>query len=649
MKLHSFPLRVQIGSIAALAVVGLSFVAGAYFLSAARLDAADATIASATSGEMLALEIEIGLLQARRAEKDFLLRQDESLLTQHAAAVEGVVARLTKLTARQDDDEARRLGGSVGSELKVYGAAFASLVEAMRALGFDETKGALGELRAAAHEIEGKTTDLRVVNALLQTRRHEKDFLARGDKKYVDQTRAAVTAAAEALKADAAPEDVKRALVSALERYRSSFDRVVAAASAQVDAVKALSASFARLQPIVDQLRAGIEQRFKAAEVEAADAKSFAKAALLWIILATTFLVGLVAFVIARSVSQPLARMTEAMDALAKGDRETEIPARERGDEVGRMAAAVQVFKENMIRAREVAEREAEEQAMRQRRAEAMEKLSGEFDVGVRGVLDMVSSATTELQATAGSMSATAEETSRQSVAVAAASEQASTNVQTVASAAEELSSSIAEISRQVQQSAQVAGKAAEDAARTNGTVQTLAEAAQKIGDVVDLINDIASQTNLLALNATIEAARAGEAGKGFAVVASEVKSLANQTAKATEEIGAQISAMQSVTGEAVSAINAIGTTIGEINQIATAIASAVEEQGAATQEIARNVQQAAAGTQEVSSNIAGVQQAATDTGAASQQVLGASGELAQQAEMLRGHVEKFLAGVKAA
>jgi methyl-accepting chemotaxis protein len=358
---------------------------------------------------------------------------------------------------------------------------------------------------------------------------------------------------------------------------------------------------------------------------------------------------GLAWIVSQSGVVKPIRRIVEALGRLAKGDLDVEVYGADRKDEVGDIAKTMQVFKDTALEARRMAADEAEARAERERRAAKVDELTRDFDKAVSGVLESVASATNELQATAGSMSATAEETSRQSVAVAAASEQASSNVQTVASAAEELSASIGEISRQVQQSAQVAGKAAEDASRTNGTVKSLAEAAQKIGEVVNLINDIASQTNLLALNATIEAARAGEAGKGFAVVASEVKSLANQTAKATEEIGAQISAMQSVTGEAVGAISAIGTTIGEINQIATAIASAVEEQGAATQEIARNVQQAAAGTQQVSANIAGVQQAASDTGAASQQVLGASGELARQSETLRRQVDDFLAGVKAA
>ena len=371
---------------------------------------------------------------------------------------------------------------------------------------------------------------------------------------------------------------------------------------------------------------------------------------MLWVTLGVGLgIAAAVVYLTTRAIVPPITAMTGAMGRLAEGDHGVEVPATDRRDELGLMAKAVLVFKENMIRAKELAAREAEAQKQREARARAIEKLTGDFDQDASDVLKMVASSATEMQATAQNMTATAEETSRQSTAVAAASEQASTNVQTVASAAEELSASVSEISRQVAQSAQIANKAVVEAESTNSQVQGLADAAQKIGEVVNLINDIASQTNLLALNATIEAARAGEAGKGFAVVASEVKSLANQTAKATEEIAAQIAGIQSSTQQAVGAIGGIATVIREINEIATTIASAVEEQGAATQEIARNVQQAAAGTAEVSSNISGVTEAASSTGAAAEQVLGVATELSQQSETLRGKVETFLAAVKAA
>ena len=352
---------------------------------------------------------------------------------------------------------------------------------------------------------------------------------------------------------------------------------------------------------------------------------------------------------IVTTVAKPIVRTTDTMGRLAKHDLTVEIEGADRKDEVGSMARAVQVFKDSMIEGDRLAAEQKAEQVKKEARAKAVEGYIGEFDKSVANVLEMVASASTELQSTAQSMSSTAEETSRQSTAVAAASEQASTNVQTVASAAEELSSSIAEISRQVSESTRIANQATEQANQTNQQIQGLAEAAQRIGDVVKLITDIAGQTNLLALNATIEAARAGDAGKGFAVVASEVKGLANQTAKATEEISAKIAEMQAATSTSVQAVQTIGQTIGRINEIATTIASAVEEQGAATKEIARNVQQASAGTNEVSSNISGVTKAAADTGAAASQVLGASGELSKQSETLRSQVDGFLAKIRAA
>ncbi len=371
---------------------------------------------------------------------------------------------------------------------------------------------------------------------------------------------------------------------------------------------------------------------------------------LLWVLLGAAIgVAATVVYLTNRSIVPPILNMVAAMGQLAGGNHAIEIPATDKKDEIGLMARAVLVFKENMIKARELAEKEAEAIKVRVARAARVNDLTEKFDQDVSMVLKSVASASTELQTTASSMTATAEETNSQATAVAAATEEASTNVQTVSAAAEELTSSITEISRQVAQSADVARKAVAEADRTNTTVQNLSGEATKIGDVVKLISEIASQTNLLALNATIEAARAGEAGRGFAVVASEVKSLAEQTAKATEQISAQISSIQSSSGEAVNAIEGITATINQISEITSAIAAAVEEQSSATQEIARNVQQAAVGTNEIATNVSGVQQAAGDTGAAAHQVLEASSELSRQSETMRGQVEIFLSGIKAA
>jgi methyl-accepting chemotaxis protein len=384
----------------------------------------------------------------------------------------------------------------------------------------------------------------------------------------------------------------------------------------------------------------------KAIQKETAHTANLVSLSILAFVFALTVAFG---FWLKALISTPVTAMTEAMKRLAEGDKSFEIPARGRSDEIGAMAEAVQVFKENAIRADRMAAEQEAARAAQLVRGTIIDGLTKNFDNQVSGMLEVVASALTELEATAQAMSANSEHTSHQANTVATATEEASVSVQTVASAAEQLSASIREIGRQVEQSNRVSRTAAEEATRTNHTVKGLAESSARIGDVVKLINDIASQTNLLALNATIEAARAGDAGKGFAVVAGEVKNLANQTAKATEEISAQISAVQSSTQEAVGAIGAIVLRIGEINEIASAIASAVEEQSAATGEIARNVQRAAAGTQEVSANIGGVTLSAGETGAAAGQVLSSARELARETTELKDMVSTFLHGVRAA
>ncbi|WP_052401390.1 methyl-accepting chemotaxis protein [Muricoccus aerilatus] len=352
--------------------------------------------------------------------------------------------------------------------------------------------------------------------------------------------------------------------------------------------------------------------------------------------------------VLLRRVLGPLQALTQSVERIAGGNLETAIPGRNRADELGAMAGALETLRAGAAEARRLAAAQAAEEAAKAERAARVDGLLRGFEADAAEVLRGVAAAAVELNATAGEMAGTAQDGVSRATSVAAASEQASANVQTVAASAEELAASIAEVSRQVSNGAAVAKRAAADARATDGAVQALAEGAARIGDVVRLINDIAGQTNLLALNATIEAARAGEAGRGFAVVASEVKTLAAQTARATEEIGSQITAIQSATGEAVSAIGNIVRTIEELSGITTQVAAAAEEQTAATREIGRAVAEAASGTHEVSRHTAGVTEGAGRTGVAAEQVRFASGDLAQQSELLRGRVDTFLAGIRA-
>ena len=399
-------------------------------------------------------------------------------------------------------------------------------------------------------------------------------------------------------------------------------------------------------------LKKDIEFNNTGADKAATDAANNYSSAFMMVvaIIAIALIVGIaVGIYTVRDVSRGIASIVAPMQALGAGDLTAQVPHQGEKTEIGSMADSLQVFKEALIAkkaADEAAARDADAKIERGRRVDGITR---DFESMIGEIVNTVSSASTQLEASAGTLTATAERAQELTTMVAAASEEASTNVQSVASATEEMASSVNEISRQVQDSARMAGEAVGEARKTNDRVSELSKAAARIGDVVELINNIAGQTNLLALNATIEAARAGEAGRGFAVVASEVKALAEQTAKATGEIGQQINGIQAATQDSVNAIKEISGTIEKLSEISSAIAAAVEQQGAATQEISRNVQQAAQGTQQVSSNITDVQRGASETGLASSQVLSAAQSLSGDSNRLKLEVGKFLSSVRAA
>ena len=400
----------------------------------------------------------------------------------------------------------------------------------------------------------------------------------------------------------------------------------------------------------VQQLVAGVQGETDAATGQSR--KEISLATTVMLALGALTLIGSVLFVwlyVGRNILRRIGNLQRSMRLLSDGDLETEIYRSSQHDEIAAMADSLQIFRESMIEARALSADQDKDRIAKAERASRMEARIVEFEATVRTALDSLQKSASSMQDTAQSMSATADQSSALVNAVASAAEETSVNVQTVSSGTEELSSSISEIGRQVITSAEIARKAVEEAGATDATMQGLAENASRISVVVDLIQVIASQTNLLALNATIEAARAGESGRGFAVVASEVKSLANQTAKATDEIRSQIASMQQVTTSAVGAIQNIGQTIGEINEVTAAIAAAVEQQGAATREIARNIQHAAGGTSEVSSNIVGVSTASAEAGSAASEVLSASSALRREADLLRSEIDAFLTNIRAA
>jgi methyl-accepting chemotaxis protein len=601
------------------------------------------------------------------AETRFRMNGDPAELEVRERSISQIKAVLTDVARDALSETRRQVYSQTLARLQAHDASFANFLQLAKAAraardslfsGGDNLTAATNKLIAASRAADiaelAASAD-NVLSTVLLVRVANWRFLTTNDPKGPATFTTNATAATEAiarLHQVATPEI--QALITpvqaALATYVADFKAYSEASLAGADLfAKEIVPQATDMRETLGQAQTSLKADLAARSAATIDSQSHASLLQELAGAIVLLLGGGLAAIIGRGIVRPMAAMTAAMTRLAAGDRSVEIPARDATDEIGDMARAVDVFKQNAITAEAAATQQEADRAAKERRVTLLSDLVRNFEGEVGGMVGLLSSGSTELEATAQSMSATAAQTNQQAHKVAGAAEEASSGIQAVASAADELTSSIGEISRQVAQAARVTEQGVQDAGRTTDIVRALAAGAQKIGDVVGLITSIAGQTNLLALNATIEAARAGDAGRGFAVVASEVKSLAQQTAKATDEISGQIAQIQNATAEAVAAIHGISTTIGEASTIATAIAAAVEEQGAATAEIARNVQQMAGHTQDVTSNIASVSEAAGNAGEAAGQVLSAAGELSRQAERLTAQVNSFIAGVRAA
>jgi methyl-accepting chemotaxis protein len=657
--MSNFALRLthKITAIAVIGVIGVVAIGGIHLYGESAMVVYRDAAENARTIFELNNKIEIELLEGRRAEKDFLLRNDPKKAESQVDISKSVAADIdllrAKVVAVGKTDLARRIE-AMGSSLKQYQAHFAAIVEQKLSLGLDEKSGLEGRLRTSVHDIEARVDQLHepaLLVTMLMMRRDEKDFMLRRDPKYGDQMKQQASAFTAGIGNANIPEAAKSELKQKLGDYQHDFFAWMETGLTLAGELKATSESFSAVEPVIAAVSKAVDDlRSDAERSNIAVRDSIQWRMEMAILLIALGVLGMGIF-IGRSVAKPLSAMRAAMIELANGNFAIVLPGLGRADEIGEIAQAVETFK---VKAEQKARDEAEAKVKQDRivaelRKADMHKLADAFEGAVGEIVETVSSAATELEASANTLTLTATRSQEIATMVAGASEEASTNVQAVAAASEELTSSVNEISRQVQESSRVANEAVDQAKKTNNRVGELSKAAARIGDVVELINTIAGQTNLLALNATIEAARAGEAGRGFAVVASEVKALAEQTAKATGEIGQQINGIQAATQDSVGAIKEIGDTIGRMSEISSSIAAAVEEQGAATQEISRNIQHAAQGTSQVSANITDVQRGASETGSASSHVLSAAQSLSRDSNRLKLEVGKFLNSVRAA
>lgn len=648
--LKNMRVLMQVSLISLIAFVGFGIVGAIYYVSLTQQEAIDHETAFRQNGKDTLDKIAYDFLNARRAEKDFLGRLDEKYTTKHSEIVNATRPLIKKLRQFHTEAATQAKIDLISAKFDAYGAQFIKVADDWRTFGLNEKSGLRGSLRTSVHGVEAKLKQynrLQLTVTMLMMRRHEKDFFLRVNEKYLGRMDKRLAEFQTQLAASSMPQSVKIDISKLMTSYHNDFKAAAQVRLSLVGSTKLMSKLFADVAPAIAAIGDDAASDLAMSQARSATIASTTQTLMYGAMLSIAVLVGMLSTVVGRTLAGSVIGMTNAMETLANGNTNIVVPAQDQKNEIGHMAHATNVFKENMIENTRLSEERKLQHIRREQRTEKMDALTKDFGVNVSDALNSVERSAGSMETTALSMSDTAKQTAQKSNIVSSASEEASSNVETVAAATEELSSSIQEISRQVVQSTTIAATAVEEVENTNEKIHGLAEAANKIGEVVAMITDIADQTNLLALNATIEAARAGDAGKGFAVVASEVKNLANQTAKATEEISSQISSVQGATQDAVTAIGSIGGTITQLNEISSAIAAAVEEQGAATQEIARNVEQAANGTSQVSENITEVTQAAEQTGVSSHDVLTAANGMSGEAKALKQQVDAFLAEIR--
>ncbi len=635
-----------------LGVTGV-LVVGVIYLAGRQIEDQSRAVADRfTRLESQTARLSESLLQGRELATNFLQKPTEKKVAAHDETLRAATAQLAaveEIAGALAEDDPLRKALTFRPVIASYNTRFGNVVSAQKLVGFNENDGLQGKLRAAVHSVESKLKTFdkpRLSVLMLMMRRHEKDFMLRGDEKYGDELTKRVGEFLTELGKSDLPDEAKAEITKLIDSYKTSFLAFMAGQSTLNEEAEDLSQIYGRLKPNLEAVRTAAGKRLEAVSEELLVVQRY----VVWSIGVTVAVMIAIAFWFGRRLTAPLTRMVRAMEHLADGDLDRPIEQVARRDEIGKIATSLGVFHHKLLENRQMAEaREQAKQDVEVQRKQAMLEIADRFETAVGNIVNAVTSASSEIELAANGLTQTAEGTNTLSATVAAASGQSSASVQSAAAACEEMVSSISEIGRQVEQSQHVALSAVEQANQTNRQIDALSQTADRIGEVVRMISAVAAQTNLLALNATIEAARAGEAGRGFAVVASEVKALAGQTAKATDEIGRQVGQIQAATKQSVEAIKGIGGTIESMAEIASSIAASVEEQGAAAQEIARNVQQAAIGATEVSTSVENVRQGASETGAAAGQVHGAAIALLEESKRLGSEVEQFLTTVRAA